>query len=163
MESQLEATPGRGAGNATRLLVFLNILLLGWIAYTHLGREFLPGGGVSIVVVNDTMDPMEGMTLSYPGGRISVPRLDAGRSVGSPIPIAGEFQATLTFKDGAGDERSEAIAIKPVGEFLIVVHVLPLLEESSIKGPGGEERRIVQPATGRYRIITSYQGENSKI
>ena len=164
MESQVEAQPSRGkTGNATVLLAALNILLLGWIGFKYLDLNGLSGGGVSIVLINETMEPMDGMSLSYPGGRIDVPQLDAGRSIGSPIPVPGEFEVTLTFKDGGGAERSEPITIKPLGDLLLILHVFPVLEESSITGPDGEERRIVQPASGRYRIITSYKGEDSNI
>lgn len=164
MESQVEAPESRGkAGNATILLAALNILLIGLIAYKYLDVDGFSGDGVSIVLVNDTMEPMDHMSLSYPGGRLDIPQLDAGRSVGSPIPVPGEFQAKLTFKDGEGVERSEVIAIKPLGELLLILHVFPLLEESSIKGSDGEEHRVVQPAPGRYRIITSYKGEDSNI
>ena len=63
----------------------------------------------------------------------------SNRISGSAIPCRtpGEFDATLTFKDEAGHVYKETFPIKPVGEFLINLYILPVWEESS----GGDGRR----------------------
>ncbi len=64
MESRAEVVERRGRiSNATILFAVLSLVLIGWIAFRHLDLDAYVGGGVSIVLVNDTMEPMDGMSL----------------------------------------------------------------------------------------------------
>jgi len=164
MESQSVEPPRiAGADRATALLLILNFILLGGLLYAMFGRSLIPGDGVSLVIVNETLSPMADFKLSYPGGNFEIPQLDSKRSVGNPIPISGAFEAVLTFADEAGVRRTLNLPIKPLDEFLIVIHVFPELEESLEQGEPGDEPGGVRILPGRYRVVTTYQGENASI
>ena len=75
----------------------------------------------------------------------------------------GEFDATLTFKDEAGHVFKETFPIKPVGELLINLYVMPVWEESAARTADGAEDKVFKPSPSRVRILPSYQGENLKI
>jgi len=146
------------------MLIFaLNLILLGSLLYATLGRAFTPSGGVSIVLVNDLPTAMKEMSFSYPGGTLDLPLLDINKSVGHPIPVTGQFDATLSYKDVDGNPIKQVISIKPLGELLIVIHVLPELEETVVKSPEGKEEKLYKASAAKVRIIKTYQGENFNI
>lgn len=153
-------------GKSKRLLgmiFILNLILLGSLLYVTFARSFLPGGGVSVVLANDMLSPMLDLSMSYPGDTFALPRLDARKSVGFPIPVSGPFDVTLTFKDEQGNTIKQSFAIKPVGEFLVVIHVLPEFEETTVKSAEGKEEKLFKPSTTKVRVLTTFQGENVNI
>lgn len=144
------------------LSLLLNAVLLGLLGYRYGGRDLFVGDGVSLVLANDTVDALVEPALDYPGGSFKLPELPAGKSVGTTIQVPGEFEATLNFKDAGGSAHSRPVKIKPIGELLIVVHVLP--------GPApvpaaAEDEAAEKPAAAPpgARVIVAYQGENNSI
>ncbi len=164
MDSQtVEPRSVAGPNRATVLLTILNLLLLGGLLYATFGRTLSSGDGVSLVIVNETPSSMDDFKLSYPGGNFEIPQLPPGKSVGNPIPVAGEFEAVLSFKDASGVERTQSLPIKPLGELLIVIHVFPELGEPLESDEAGADGSVVRIVPGRYRIVTTYKGENASI
>jgi len=145
------------------LLLGLNVIILCALLYSQFGRALTPSGGVSFVLANDTLTPMLEVSMSYPGGSFALPRLDPRKSVGNPISLASPFEATLSFKDEHGNTTKQVFTIKPLGELLIVIHVLPELEEATIKSEEGKEEKIIRPAASKVKILTTYVGENYSI
>jgi len=168
MERQI-ADPPRTAPGSSRLpmlSLLLNAILLGWVGYTQFGGRFAGGDGVSLVLANDTGAAMADVSLDYPGGAFKLPALPVDKSVGTTIPTPGRFEATLTYKTADGASRSKAITIKPIGELLIVVHVIPppapaVAEEA--EADAGEPAPTPAPTAPEARVIVSYQGENTNI
>lgn len=158
-------------GSSTRIvywITFLNLALLGWLLYTNFGPAFSPGGGTSMVIINDTLTPMLDVTLAYPGGEFSVPRLSSGQSVGNPARFPGAFDAKLTFKDESGRAFEETFKVKPVGDLLLLVYVQPMLEPVEPEPAAGAEPpaagpRLLKASPDRVRILLSFQGENTNI
>lgn len=164
MESQSVEPPRVARPNrATALLLVLNVILLCGLLFATFGRTLLPGGGVSLVIVNETLSPMSGFKLSYPGGNFEIPQLPSKKSVGNPVPVSGDFEAVLTFEDEAGAEQTLSLPIKPLGELLIVIHVFPELEEAMEMDETEAEPKAVRIVPGKYRIVTTYKGENASI
>ncbi|MDG3006883.1 hypothetical protein [Paludisphaera mucosa] len=176
MDQQVAPPPGKASGSRTTALsLLLNAVLLGWIAFAQLGNGRFGGDGVSLVLANDTEEAMIEPTIEYPGGAFKLPELPAGKSVGTTIPAPGRFEATLTFKDGKSATQSRKLAIKPVGELLVVVHVLPAPGSNAVPPPtpaapgeGGEGASPAAPpaasaASPAFRVIVAYQGENTNI
>ncbi|WP_165248895.1 hypothetical protein [Paludisphaera soli] len=167
MERQI-AEPTRaaaGPSNMMKLSLLLNAILLGWVGYAQFGRDLIVGDGVSIVLANDTDAALIEPTIEFPGGNFKLPELSAGKSVGTSIQVPGRFDATLTCKDAAGASHSRKFLIKPIGELLVVLHVLPepaTVPAASSEGPGvGGE--AIPPSPRGFRVIVSYQGENTNI
>jgi hypothetical protein len=155
-----------GAGTTKRVLVLLfglNVLVLCSLLYSQFGRSLTPSGGVSFVLANDMLTPMLDVSMSYPGGSFALPRLDPKKSVGNPITLGSPFEATLSFKDDRGNTIQQAFMVKPLGELLIVIHVLPELEEAVVKTAEGKEDKIIRPAASKVKILTTYQGDNYNI
>jgi hypothetical protein len=149
------------------LLGLINLALLAALLVTS-GRVKLPSGlissaGASVVVLNETSSPMVEMTLTYPGGTLPIARLDAGKSVGSPINVPGECKATIAFRDEEGHPFTQEFTIKPVGDFLILIYILPVLEPSEVELAGGGRQRVLAPSNEKVRVLVSYQGENLNI
>lgn len=162
--SQTESSVERGSNRRViGLIVFLNVILLGWLLFASLGRRFMPSEGASLVVINDTFVPMIEMKLTYPGGEFAIPRLSPKQSVGNPARARGEFEATLSFRDEAGNSYRETVKIKPVGEFLILLHVLPVLDEATVTTAEQKEEKVLKASTSKVRILPSYRGENTNI
>jgi len=103
------------------------------------------------------------MSFSYPGGNLPVGRVEPKQSVGSPVQNPGEYDATLTFKDEAGHAYREKFHVKPIGELLINIYVLPVWEEAIVKAADGTEEKVFKRSPSRIRILPSYQGENVDI
>jgi hypothetical protein len=167
MERQI-AEPTRaaaGSSNMFKLSLLLNAILLGWVGYVQFGRDLIVGDGVSIVVANDTDAALVEPTIEFPGGSFKLPELAAGKSVGTSIQVPGKFDATLTCKDAAGVSQSRKFSIKPIGELLIVLHVLPEPAPPPVAaGEGAEDEAEAAPPSPRgFRVIVSYQGENTNI
>ncbi|WZP00863.1 hypothetical protein EP7_002518 [Isosphaeraceae bacterium EP7] len=148
------------------MLGLINLALLAALLVTS-GRvklpSVMPGVGASLVVLNETLAPMLEMTLTYPGGNFPIPRLDAGKSVGSPVNVPGECKATLSFRDEDGNPYTQEFTIKPVGDFLILIYVLPVLEPSEVELAGGSRQKVLVPSRTKARVLVSYQGENLNI
>jgi len=156
--SAQEQRPGITKNQVALALIFLNLILLAALLYKTYGQSLTPSGGVAITLNNDTLTPMLNMSLQYPGGKLDLPRIDPNQGVGLPIRDVNEFDATLTFKDEAGHDYKETFHIKPLGEYLIRIYVLPVLEESVIKTADGKEEKVLKASTSRVRVLPSYQG-----
>jgi hypothetical protein len=162
-----ETDRGAASGGTSKrivvLVLALNVILLLSLLYSQFGRSLTPSGGVSIVLANDMLTPMVDLSMSYPGGNFAIPRLDPGKSVGNPITVGTAFEATLSFRDDQGNLIKQAFTIKPLGELLIVIHVLPQLEEAVLKTAEGKEEKLLRSSATKVRILTTYQGENYNI
>ncbi len=164
MNQTADVASGRSTAKRMLVLLFaLNVIILCSLLYSQFGRALTPSGGVSFVLANDTLTPMLEVSMSYPGGNFTLPRLDPKKSVGNPITLGSPFEATLSFKDEKGNTIKQVFMIKPLGELLIVIHVLPELEEAVVKAQDGTEEKIIRPAASKVKILTTYQGENYSI
>jgi hypothetical protein len=156
--------PLERTGGTLRLSLVLNGVLLASLVYLGAGRFMgSPGGGVSIVVMNNTLGAMKNLKVSYPGGEIPIGPLGRDRQVGSPLPVQGDFEAVITFEDEADNAFKETVKIKPVGELLLILYVLPVLEESTVTSPDGRETRVLRPSTSHVRILPTFKGEDNNI
>jgi hypothetical protein len=156
----VENSSASKAGSRSRLtglILAFNVILLGVLLYKTYGRALTPSGGVSVSLANGTLSPMIDLSLQYPGGKLDLPRLNAGERVGHPIADVKEFDATLTFKDEDGQAFKETVRIRPLDEFLILIEVLPVLEPATVETAGGAEMKVVKASPSKVRIITAYQ------
>ncbi|QEH32160.1 hypothetical protein OJF2_06290 [Aquisphaera giovannonii] len=158
MEATEPPAPRSPNARLGTLSLALNLILLGWLLYGAFGRHLTPGGGVSLIIANDLPWQITELSLSHPGGSFALPVLDADQSVGTSIPVGTAFDATVTFKGPDGVACKEAVKVKPVGELLVVVRILPKLEEATLKSPSGAEEKVFKAAPGRARLVASYQG-----
>jgi hypothetical protein len=142
----------------SRLLLLLNVILLGCLLYTNFGRALTPSGGVSLILANDLPWAITELKLSYPGGSFTLPQLESRKEVGTSVSQPRRFDATISFKGPGGVTCQETFPIKPLDELLIAVHILPILEESVIKSAESTEGKIFKPSPSHVRILTSYQG-----
>ena len=144
--------------NVLALSLLLNAIMLGFVGYKQFGAASFLGDGVSLTLANDTGAAMLEVSLAYPGGEFKLPDLPADKTVGTAIPVAGVFDATLTFRKADGGSVSRPVRIKPIGELLIVLHVIADPVRASEEGQD-------QPASSPpgARVIVSYQGENVEI
>ncbi|WP_435008653.1 hypothetical protein P12x_005863 [Tundrisphaera lichenicola] len=152
--------PGPKAGPRSRiavLLVVFNVILLGSLLYKTFGRALTPSGGVSVSLTNGLLTPMVDLRLEYPGGKLELPRINPGERVGHSIANVKGFDAILTFKDEAGHAFRETISVQPLDEFLILIEVLPVLEESTLTTADGAEVEVIKASTSKVRVITAYQ------
>jgi len=145
------------------LVVVLNLLLLGGLLYKSFGHEYFnEKPGVYFVLINDTPSAMTDMSFEYPGGKLNLPpRLESKKQIGSSLQIPGEFEAVIAFKDESGNAYREPIKIKPVGEFLLLLYVLPVLEKAEIMTKDGQAMTVLKPSTSRARILPCYRGEDN--
>jgi hypothetical protein len=156
--------PGAKPKSRVVLLVsLLNALLLGWLLYTTFGKSLTAGDGVSVTLINNTPFALVDLSLRYPGGSLDLARVEPNQRIGSPLRNPGVFEATLTFKDEAGHVFQETFPVKPVGEFLINLYILPVWEEAPVPAGEGAEEKAFRPSTSRVRVLPSYQGENLNI
>jgi len=98
------------------------------------------------------------LTVTYPGGKLSLARLGPGEGVGQPIANVREFDISLTFKDEDGHNFSETVHIKPWDELLILIKVFPVLEPSTVTTADGKEQKVLRASPSKVRIINAYQG-----
>lgn len=168
MDSQTAEPPrtAPAASSVTRLSLLLNVLLLGWAGYAQFGRDLFPADGISLVLANDTSEAMVAPTLEYPGGAFKLDELAAGKAVGTTIPVAGPFEATLKFQDAGGSPRSRTLSIRPIGDLLVALHVLPEIAPAPAPTPAADAPsppEALPPAPQPVRVIVAYQGENTNI
>ncbi|WP_337175000.1 hypothetical protein [Paludisphaera sp.] len=142
------------------LSLALNAVLLAWVAHGSGAIQRYLGDGVSLVLANDTATALASLTLDYPGGSFKLPELPAGKGVGTSIPLPGEFEADLSFKDASGEARSRTVRIRPIGDLLVVIHVLPAAPTDAAEANGGEADGEAVPSPAP-RVIVAYQGENT--
>lgn len=147
------------------LSLILNAILVGCLLYVQYGRGLL-GDGVAVVLANETSTPMLDTTISHPGGDIRLDELPAGKSVGTTIQVPGTFEATVAFKDPSGAAQSRKVVIKPIGELLVVIHVIPEpVPAEPVATDGEDEEGAPAAASGPapVRVFVAYQGENVNI
>lgn len=165
MERQI-AEPTRaaaGPSNMMKLSLLLNAILLAWVGYAQVGRHLLVGDGVSIVLANDTESTMLDPTIEFPGGSFHLPELAAWKAVGTSIQVPGQFDATLNYKDADGASQSRKFTIKPIGELLVVLHVIPGPPSAPVEASEAAEGALPPSPPRGPRVIVSYQGENTNI
>lgn len=162
MERQLAVPPVTppAPSRVAALSLLLNAMLLGCLAYLQFGGRFA-GDGVSVVLANETSAAMIEPTITHPGGEFKLDELPAGKSVGTTIQVPGTFEATVAFKDASGAVQSRKVVIKPIGELLVVIHVIPEPIPAALAEPEGDAEKDEAPPG--VRVFVAYQGENVNI
>lgn len=144
-------------------VIVLNLILLAVLLYRTFGRSLTPGGGISFALINATPAPMLDVTLQYPGGKLSIPRLNPSQQVGQPVAYGSEFEATLSYKDEENHPHQNKFIIRPLDELLVLIYVLPVMEETVIKAADGIDQKVYKISPSKSRVSTAYQGENTRL
>lgn len=157
------ASPGapEQAQRKSRLLFLvtcLNLLLLGGLLYKTFGAGFHSEPGINVILINDTPAQMVDVAFEYPGGKLNLSRVAPEERIGSPVPVPGEFEAVLSYKDEAGNAFRETIPIKPVGDLSLLLYIQPVLEKSEVTTQDGKVLNVLKSSTSRIRVLPTYRG-----
>jgi hypothetical protein len=145
------------------LLVILNLILLGGMLYKTFGDKLGSGDGLTISLINDFPSPIVDVAFEYPGGKLTLPRIDPSVGISNAVQVPGDFDATLSFKDEAGNTFHESVNIQPIGELTLLLYIQPVLEKMDVTTQDGKAISVLKPSTGRARILPCYKGVNTKL
>ncbi len=153
----------RPGSRLTGLIALLNVILLVGLLFAAFGRPLFSSGGVTVALINSTPGLMQDLVFEYPGGKLAVPKLEAGGQVAHSVSNLAEFDATLRFTDNQGHLFNEKVRVRPYGEMLVLLDVKPIFETSVEKTGDGKEETVVKASANKVVVARSYQrpgGEN---
>jgi hypothetical protein len=157
-EAAADAQPSGPKSRIVLLVTALNVILLGGLLYKSFGEGLSREPGISIVLINDTPSPLIDVNFEYPGGKVSLPRIDPKNEIGSSVQVPGEFEAVVSFMDEAGNTFREPIQIKPVGELSLLLYIQPVLEKLDVTTQDGKVMSVLKPSTSRVRVLPCFRG-----
>jgi hypothetical protein len=152
-------TTEKKAKSNTRLLLMsagLNLFLAGYLIYKFTVPEGTPSGGVTVDLVNEMPCAITDIVFEHPRGKLELPKLDVYQQVAIPIENVGDFDATLSFKDKAGNAFKEKVRLQPFSDQMLLVFIKPQFEEAVVKTAEGKEETVVKWSPKKVHLEAAF-------